>query len=118
VTASKRAGQFRKVIEEGEEVLVRNPSDVRIQMTMAEAAQQIHLTHLAVWMLEEIRQHHRSHLPAYRMLASIYERQRQYSDAISVYDELRKLVPHDAEVARKINDLAAADTIARGNYGK
>jgi serine/threonine protein kinase len=116
VNAAKRARQFRKVLEEGEEVLVRHPGDVGVQMSMAEAALELQLTHMAVWMYEEIRQHHRRHLPAYRALASLYERQRQYSDAIAVYEELRKLNPNDVEVARKINDLAASDTIERGNY--
>jgi serine/threonine protein kinase len=116
VNAAKRARQFRKVLEEGEEVLVRHPSDVRVQMIMAESALELQLIHLAVWMYEEVRQHHHRHLPVYRALASLYERQRQYSDAIAVWEELRKLAPHDVEVARKINDLAAADTIERGNY--
>ncbi len=116
VNAAKRAGQFRKVLEEGEEVLVRYPGDVKIQMTLAEAAEGLDLIHLATWMLEEIRRHHPHHLPAYRALASIYERQRQFSAAITIWEELRKLTPDDHEAARKINDLAAADTIVRGNY--
>lgn len=116
VNAAKRAGQFRKVLEEGEEVLVRHPGDVKMQMILAEAAEELELIHLASWMLEEIRRFHPAHLPAYRALASLYERQRQFSDAIAVLEELRKRVPHDGEAARKINDLAAADTIARGNY--
>jgi serine/threonine-protein kinase len=118
VNAAKRARQYRKVLEEGEEVLVRHPEDVKVQMAMAEAAEALNLAHLAAWMYEEIRRHHRRHLPAYRALASLYERKRQYSDAIAVWEELRKLAPHDVEAARKINDLAAADTIARGNYGR
>jgi tetratricopeptide (TPR) repeat protein len=116
VNASKRARQFRKVLEDGEEVLVRHPGDVGVQMALAESALELQLIHLAVWMYEEVRQHHRRHLPVYRALASLYEKQRQYSDAIAVWEELRKLTPHDVEVARKINDLAASDTIERGNY--
>lgn len=116
VNAAKRAGQLRKVLEEGEEVLVRHPGDVKMQMTLAETAEELELTHLAAWMLEEVRRFHPGHLPAYRALASLYERQRQFSDAIAVWEELRKRVPHDGEAGRKINDLAAADTIARGNY--
>lgn len=116
VNAAKRAGYFRKVLEDGEEVLIRHPSDVKIQMTLAEAAEELDLIHLASWMLEEIRRLHPHHLPAYRALASIYERQRQYGKAIAVWEELGKLTPQDREAARKINDLAAADTIARGNY--
>ena len=116
VNAAKRAGQLRKVLEQGEEVLVRHPGDVKMQMTLAEAAEELELIHLATWMLEEVRRFHPHHLPAYRALASIYERQRQYGDAIAVWEDLRKLAPHDGEAARKINDLAAADTIVRGNY--
>jgi serine/threonine protein kinase len=116
VNAARRAGQLRKVLEEGEEVLVRYPGDVKMQMTLAQAAEELELVHLATWMLEETRRLHPHHLPAYRALASVLERQRQYSDAIAVWEELRKLAPHDGEAARKINDLAAADTIARGNY--
>jgi serine/threonine protein kinase len=116
VNSAKRAGQLRKVLEDGEEVLVSTPADVKIQMTLAEAAEELELTHLATWMLEDLRHHHPHHLPAYRVLASLYEKRRQYSDAIVVWEELRKLTPQDREAARKINDLAAADTIARGNY--
>jgi serine/threonine protein kinase len=116
VNSAKRAGQLRKVLEEGEEVLVRYPNDVKIQMTLAQAAEELDLIHLSTWMLEEIRRHYPHDLPAYRALALIYERQRQYSDAIAIWEELRKLTPQDREAARKINDLAAVDTIARGNY--
>jgi cytochrome c-type biogenesis protein CcmH/NrfG len=116
VNAAKRAGQLRKVLEEGEEVLVRHPADVKVQMTLAEAAEQLELIRLATWMLEELRRHHPHHLPAYRALALLYEKHRQYSAAIAVWEELRKLTPQDREAVRKINDLAAADTIVRGNY--
>jgi serine/threonine protein kinase len=116
VNAAKRAGQLRKVLEEGEEVLVRNPNDVKMQMTLAEAAQELDLIHLAAWMLEELRRLHPHYLPAYRALALLREKQRQYSEAIAVWEELCKRAPHDREAARKINDLAAVDTIARGNY--
>ena len=116
LSATKRAGQFRKVLEDGEEVLVRHPSDVKTQMAMAEAAEELGLIHLASWMLDELRHQDPKYLPAHRALALIYEKQRQYSDAIAVWELVRKVAPHDGEAARKINDLAASDTIARGNY--
>jgi serine/threonine protein kinase len=116
VSAARRAGQFRKVLDDGEEVLVRHPGDVKTQMAMAESALELGLDHLAAWMLAELRRQHPRYLAAYRALASIYERQRQYSDAIAVWEEVRKMAPHDAEAAGKIKNLAASETIARGNY--
>jgi serine/threonine protein kinase len=117
LNAAKRARQFRKVIEDGEEVLMRYPGDVKTQMTMAESARELGLFHLARWMLDEIRRQEPRYLPAHRALAHIYEKQRQYSDAIVVWELVRKLAPHDSEAIRKIQDLAASDTIARGGYG-
>ncbi|HWG42370.1 MAG TPA: serine/threonine-protein kinase [Gemmataceae bacterium] len=116
LNAAKRARQFRKVLEDGEEVLVRHPRDVKTQMAMAVSAEELGLIHLASWMLEELRRQDPRYLPAHRALAILYEKQRQYSDAIAVWELVRKVAPHDAEAARKINDLAASDTIARGNY--
>jgi serine/threonine protein kinase len=118
VQSAKRSGQFLKVLEDGEEVLVRNPNDLKTQTIMAESAAELGLLRLASWMLEEIRRNDPRHIPAYRALANLYERQRQYSHAIAVWEEVRKMHPHDGEAARKINDLAASDTIARGNYGR
>jgi serine/threonine protein kinase len=116
VNAAKRPDQWRKVLDDGEKLLVSRPSDLPTQMAMAEAAQQLGLVHLATWMLEELRRQNPHHQQAYRALALLYEKQRRYGEAIAVWEEVRKLAPHDGEAARKINDLAAADTIARGNY--
>jgi serine/threonine protein kinase len=116
--AAKRARQFRKVLEEGEEILVKNPTDLKTQTLMAESAEELGLHHLAAWMYEEVRRLDPRGLPAQRALAKLYERQRQYSDAIAVWEAIRKLIPHDGEAARKIQDLAANDTIARGGYGR
>jgi cytochrome c-type biogenesis protein CcmH/NrfG len=85
---------------------------------MAEAAEQLGLDHLAMWMLEEVRRMDPNHLPAHRSLARLYEKRKQYSDAIAVWELVRKVAPHDGEAARKIQDLAASDTIARGGYGR
>ena len=49
-------------------------------------------------------------------LANLYEQQRQYGNAISIWEEVRKAVPHDGEAIHKINNLSAAETIVRGNY--
>lgn len=116
VNAAYHAHLYRKVLDDGEEVLVHHPGDVKMQMVMAKSAQELGLVHLATWMLEEVRSQHPRHLPAKRALALLYEAQRQLSNAIAIWEEVRRLIPHDVEAARKLNDLAASDTIARGNY--
>ena len=85
---------------------------------MAESADKLGLHRLAAWMYEEVRRLNPRGVPAQRALARLYERQRQYSDAIVVWEAIRKLLPYDPEAARKIQDLAANDTIARGGYGR
>ena len=95
---------------------MRYPGDRKTQMAMAESAEQLGLSHLASWMLEELRREDPAYLPAQRALANVYEKRRQYSDAIAVWELLLKVAPHDGEALRKIQDLAASDTIVRGNY--
>jgi serine/threonine protein kinase len=116
VNAAKRTRQYRKVLDDGEEVLVRHPDDVKTQLTMAESAQELGLVHLATWMLEEICHHDPRFLPAHRALAYLQEKQQQYGEAIAAWEQVCKLVPHDVEAKRKIQDLAASATIARGRF--
>src|SRR5262245_2943101 len=51
-----RSGDFLRVLEVGEEILVRNPWDVTAQLAMAEAAAALGLMDMAVWTLEQARQ--------------------------------------------------------------
>ena len=51
-----RARDYLKVLEHGEQILVRNPWDVGAQMDMAEAAEVLGLLDLAIWNLEQARQ--------------------------------------------------------------
>src|SRR5260370_26440002 len=53
---AKRTREFVKVLEYGEDILVRNPWDAGTQMDMAEAADELGLLDLAVWLLEQARQ--------------------------------------------------------------
>jgi tRNA A-37 threonylcarbamoyl transferase component Bud32 len=114
--AVKRAGDPRRVLEYGEQILVRNPSDFGTQMDMAEAATTLGLHDLAVWLLEHARSANPRHLALNRTLARLYEKQGKLSQAITVWEMMRKLDPTDLEAARKVKNLAAAETIARGNY--
>jgi tetratricopeptide (TPR) repeat protein len=111
-----RARDYLKVLEYGERILVRNPWDVGAQMDMAEAADPLGLLDLAIWNLEQARQKDGLHLHLNRALAHLYEKRGNFTQAIALWELIRKVKPGDVEVLHKIKDLAADDTIARGQY--
>jgi serine/threonine-protein kinase len=115
---AKRAGDHRRVLEHGEAVLLRAPTDLAVQTAMADSAEALGLLPVAVWMTEQARVQHPRNTAVLRALARRYEKQGQLSRAVGAWDLLRKLDPGDAEANRRMNDLAARDTIERGNYGE
>jgi tetratricopeptide (TPR) repeat protein len=114
--AAKASRDYLKVLEHGEEVLKRNPWDVGTQMDMAEAADALGLLDVAVWTLEHARQRNPQDTTVNRALARLYEKRGNFSQAIGLWELVRKADPRDVEAQHKGKDLAASDTIARGNY--
>jgi tetratricopeptide (TPR) repeat protein len=111
-----RAGQHLKALELGEQVLMRNPYDVPTQSTMAEAADALGLLDLAIWILEQARQKALKKVSLHRALAHLYEKRGNFSQAMALWELIRKWLPTDAEAMHKAKDLAASETIARGGY--
>jgi tetratricopeptide (TPR) repeat protein len=107
---------YLKVLEHGEQILMRNPWDVGAQMSMAEAADTLGLLDLAIWNLEQARQKQPRDPVLNRALARLYEKRGNFTQAIGLWDLIRKARPDDQEAAAKIKNLAADDTIARGQY--
>ena len=105
-----------KVLEHGERILTRNPWDVGAQMDMAEAAEVLGLLDLAIWNLEQARQKQAFDVHLNRALAHLYEKRGNFTQAIALWELIRKVKPGDIEAQHKIKDLAADDTIARGQY--
>ena len=116
IKASKRARDFLKVLEQGEEVLCRNPWDLGTQLDMAESADAIGLLDLAVWLLEQARQRDGQDINLNRTLARLYETRGNFSQAIALWELVKQAEPHDNEAQHKGKDLAANETIARGRY--
>jgi tetratricopeptide (TPR) repeat protein len=111
-----RAREYVKVLEHGERILMRNPWDVGAQMDMAEAAEMLGLLDMAVWTLEQARQKQPLDAHLNRALARLYEKRGNFTQAIALWGVIRKVKPTDAEAQQKMKDLAADDTIARGQY--
>ncbi|HEV3116708.1 MAG TPA: tetratricopeptide repeat protein, partial [Gemmataceae bacterium] len=114
--AARASRDYLRVLEHGEEVLARNPWDVGTQMDMAEAADALGLLDVAVWTLEHTRQKNPKDATVNRALARLYEKRGNFSQAIGLWELVRKEDPQDIEAQHKSKDLAASDTIARGGY--
>jgi hypothetical protein len=113
---AQRKGDHLKVLSYGEEVIAHAPGDVAAQLKMARAAESLGLLRLAFWLAEQARVQD-SHNPApLRALARLYERQKQFSRALRFWELVHQEAPSDGEAKRKMNDLAAQETIERGNY--
>jgi tetratricopeptide (TPR) repeat protein len=116
VKAAKSAHDYLRVLELGEDVLARNPWDTGVQTDMAEAAEVLGLLDLAIWSLEQARHKNPRDVGVNRYLARLYEKRGNITQAIALWELVRKEAPGDAESHNKAKDLAANETIARGNY--
>jgi tetratricopeptide (TPR) repeat protein len=116
IKATKRSRDYLKVLEYGEEVLTKNPWDTGTQMDMAEAADALGLLDVAAWILEQARQKNPKDATVNRALARLYEKRGNFNLAIMLWEMVREVAPTDVEAQHKAKDLAACDTIARGQY--
>lgn len=114
--AANKAGEYRKVLEEGEEFLTRVPNDVPVQLDMAEAAQALGVGSLAVWLLEYARSQAPKAPAVLRALATLYEDLHRYPQAIAQWEKIKELDPADPEPGNKIRELAVNDTLSKGRY--
>ncbi len=116
--SARNAGDHRKVLEHGEELLTRLPGDIPAQLEMAESAEALGLMDLAVWMMEDARRQAPNDLHVLRTLAGQYERQKRFPKAITIWEQLREIDPSDVEANAKIRQLSVCDTLARSKYRK
>jgi tetratricopeptide (TPR) repeat protein len=118
VRSALRSADYVKVLDIGEGVLARNPWEVSTQMALSEAADHLGLTDLAIWYLEQARQKAPRHQNLNRTLARLYEKRGNFTQAMALWDLLQKEKPSDGEAIRRLRDLAASETIARGQYSE
>ncbi|MCZ2340522.1 MAG: tetratricopeptide repeat protein [Bacteroidales bacterium] len=116
VKRAKANREFLKVIEAGEEVLCKNPWDLGTQMDMAEAFDNLGLTDLAVFTLDQARQKYPKDPTLNRALARLFEKRGDFKAAIGLWQLVAQAAPTDVEARHKAKDLLASETIARGGY--
>ncbi|HEV3236883.1 MAG TPA: tetratricopeptide repeat protein [Gemmataceae bacterium] len=113
--AAKHGKEYLKVLDYGEDVLARNPWDTSVQLDMADAADILGLLDLAIWILEQARQKNARDISVNRHLARLYEKRGNFTQAIALWEVVRKDDPKDMVAFSKAKDLAANQTIARIN---
>jgi tetratricopeptide (TPR) repeat protein len=116
IKAAKGVSDYAKVLHLGEQVLMRNPWDTGAQLDMALAAEALGLLDLAVWTLEQARHKDPRDPQVNRFLARMYEKRGNFTQAIALWELVRRVNPRDLEAVDKSKDLAANETIARGRY--
>jgi serine/threonine protein kinase len=100
--AARQASDHRKVLECGEEVLMRFPDDLATHFDMAEAASALGLGRLEIWLLRQACKVDEKNVEPLRRLARAYERQKNLGRAIAAWHALRKVLPEDADAPRMI----------------
>jgi tetratricopeptide (TPR) repeat protein len=112
-----RHGQHHlQVLEFGEEVLTRNPWDRGAQLDMGEAADALGLHDVGIFILDQAREKDHNDANVNRALAKLLEKRGHFTQAIKLWELVRKKLPQDPEAATKAKDLAASETIKRGHY--
>jgi tetratricopeptide (TPR) repeat protein len=114
--AAKSGKHFVRVLELGENILSANPWDTGTQMDMAEAADALDIVDVAVWLLDQARQKDAQNMNLNRALARLLEKRGLFTQAIKLWELIRRADPSDQEASSKSKDLAASETIARGQY--
>lgn len=114
--AAKRGREYLKVLEHGEQVLAKNPWDLGTQMDMAEAFDALGLGDLAVFSLDQARQKFPKDATLNRALARLFEKRGDFQKAIVLWQLVKEKYPTDVEASHKAKDLAASETIQKGQY--
>ena len=116
VKSAKRSRDYLKVLEHAEQVLCRNPWDTGTQLDMAEAFDALGLIDLAVFTLDQARQKNPKDTTLNRALARLFEKRGDFQKAIVLWQLVKDAQPTDVEAAHKAKDLAASETIQKGQY--
>jgi tetratricopeptide (TPR) repeat protein len=108
--------KYKHALEIGEEALKVNPWDTAIQLDMAAAAEALGMLDVALHIAWEAREANDMDPVVNRAAARLCEKTGRYGEAAKLWEMVRLKKPLDQEAQKKCKDLAATDTIVKGNY--
>lgn len=115
--AERAKKNWSNVLAVCEEAFLHNPWDIEASQLAAEAAEQLGLKALAMWLIESVYPQAADDAGFLRYAAHIYELNESWPKAITCWEKVRKLQPSDEMASRKINSLSASATITRSGLG-
>lgn len=107
---------WRRVLELGELVLAQQSNDVDTHVAMAEAAEKLGCTKLAIWLIEQARAESPADTSLVRALANVYEAREEWRQALALWEKILAREPNNTEARRKVDMLSVKDHLSTGQY--
>ena len=114
--SARATGDWRKVLEHGEEVLARHPADADTHREMSQAAAEMDLFNLAMWLLEQGHAQTPDNADLLRAMAQLHEQREEWLQALALWEQIQQLEPDDPDTRQMINDLTIKNHLAKGHY--
>jgi serine/threonine protein kinase len=110
---ARSLGRPLSVLDYARQLLVCDPHDLPTQLTMADAARSAGFLDLAAWVFETALEAHPEHEGVMRALAGVMEERGDVQQALALWEAVARACPDDADLARKVRDLAARVTTGK-----
>ncbi|MCX7395250.1 MAG: tetratricopeptide repeat protein [Planctomycetales bacterium] len=117
VKKSKNAKNWSEMDEAAEEGLAINPWDAQFHADLGQATAERGFDEIATFALELAVEYGPENKIFLIALAALYERRRDYTNAVKTLEKVMKLEPLNGTIRSKIAALGASEVIDRGGYG-
>lgn len=109
LTRMKKEGRLSEVVQECIKFLRVYPDDIRLRIILAESCLGIGFIGLAGAELEKVRSMIENLIPAYKLLAEIYAKQRRFTEAADTLKLYLAHCPGEPEALKLLGEVEPAD---------
>ena len=118
IGVAKTRSKWSDMLDLCEDVFASSPWDLTASMDASEAAENLGLKKVAQYMVESVFAQGEKDVKFLRVAARIEEYAEDFGKAIRCWEMLKKLVPHDEEARKKMNDLTARSAIQKSGLAE